>query len=95
MCQLWISEVGVAAEKAGLLIPQGEHLVMKASKKYQNVIESDRVWEKLIVKVKGVLKKEYFASTLKRYIVADSAAVQDAMMDLCTDGERWDIYTFP
>jgi hypothetical protein len=53
---------GLAAEKVGLLIPQGGYLVIKVSGKYQKGIESDKVQEKLLAEAKGVPGQEYLVS---------------------------------
>jgi hypothetical protein len=53
---------GREAERAGLLIPQGGYLAMKASEKYQKGIESDKVLEKLLAKAKGVPGEKYLVS---------------------------------
>jgi hypothetical protein len=58
----WQSLAGLAAEKVGLLIPQGGYLVIKVSEKYQKGIGSDKVQEKLLAEAKGVHVHEYLVS---------------------------------
>jgi hypothetical protein len=64
-----LTEAGWEAEKAGLLIPQGGYLAMKASEKYRKGIELDEVHKKVLAEAKGVPGQEYLVSGCEKDIL--------------------------
>ena len=63
-----LTAAGWEAERAGLLIPQGGYLAMKASEKYRKGIECDEEIEKLLAEAQGVAGEEYLVSGCENHI---------------------------